>query len=320
MYRKGFILLLCLSAVWGVSAQSYWTTPVTCDRDFTDFQPSIEAAGWAYDDLVRFRWSPNCRYFSARLPTQHGQIGRTFVWDVTENRQIGELSHFAVDGQTTGTAWDASGDYLVVPGSGTYLWYVPDNRLMRLNNFRCGLLNATWDYENRRIYATAPKSLGGWCSANIHVGGLRVYDLDTGDTLFEYPVESYKLNYTITEDDRYILLVGYTGRFSPLRIIDRASGQQLAAVMAHRPSELPPCFCQIAISPDQQLLASGKRSLRIWDLNSPPEDIYVYQPDRIITEVDGRIRSLQFLDNETVESITDHQTARWNARTGVALP
>lgn len=222
MRRWTVILILCFLPVLNVFAQVDDAFN-NCGHDSSTLQAAIAADGWDVDALIQLSWSSTCRYLSMRLPSSHGDPGQTIVWDATTNTRVGTIEGFAPGGRRT-AEWDASGDYLMVMANevGTYLWHMPTNRQMLINPFECGLTDMRWDYANQRLYATALFEVGdNWCSPYINSGGLRVYDLNSGATLYELKNYGYTLDYQFSSDGQYITLYSQPG---PTQVFDRANG------------------------------------------------------------------------------------------------
>lgn len=319
MKRAALVILVCLLPAFTVSAQGiYLNLPDRCGYDQAVLTAAIEQAGWTMEDLIQLRWSPNCHYLALRLPARSGDPGLNIVWDAVQNVQVSTLPSFT-PGRTFSYSWDPSGDYLVVPANqvGTYLWHVPTNHQILLNEFSCGLAEATWDYDHNRLYATAPINLGNWCSPFIHIGDLRVYDLTTGTLLAHFPIEGYTLSYEFAANGRYLVLSGYGYSDIPVQIWDLSSGQQVAAVPVDEGGGIVHTQEQIELSPSGHYLVIGVRYLRIWETapgaaDQPP--VYRYPGP---TEY---IHAVRFIDEHTIETTTFSGTQRWNLLTGEQLP
>lgn len=318
MRRWTVILILCFLPVLNVFAQVDDAFN-NCGHDSSTLQAAIAADGWDVDALIQLSWSSTCRYLSMRLPSSHGDPGQTIVWDATTNTTVGVIEGFSSGGQRTAW-WDESGENLVVTARdvGTYLWHVPTNRQTLINSFDCGLLGSYWDYEHGRLYATAPYSLRGtWCSGQINSGGLRVYDLNTGATLFEYRNYGYTLNYEFSDDGRFVVLSSYSG---PVQVFDRASGMPIATVKVNEGGGVSHSSGQIELSPDGRYLAIGMLYIRVWDLTTLPSDLDAQTPTYRYEGPSGWIGNLQFLDNNVIETKTWGDAVNtWDLATGAQL-
>jgi WD40 repeat protein len=321
MWRYSLIIFVFLLSALAVSAQGSATGE--CGHDPLRLQAAIETDGWVFDDLIQFYWSPNCRYLSMRLPSRFGDPGKTITWDAQTNTRVGVIEGFAIGGYAAG-GWDETGEYLVLPVNevGTYLWHVPSNRQMLLNDFECGLTNTTWDYERGQLYATSPIEWGNnWCSPYIHVGNLRVYDLNTGSTITQYPIDGYTLDYEFSDDGHYMILTGYGWSDVPVQVWDRSNGQMIAAVDIDEGGGISHSREQIEISPDGRYLAIGMLYLRIWDLTTLPADLDMQTPSYRYEGPSSRIRGIHFVDAQTIETrVWGSETQRWDVVTGAEIP
>ncbi len=319
MRRWYWIIVFCLLPTFAVSAQTNsFIGFERCGHDFTALRTAIEADGWTFDDLIQFTWSPTCRYLSMRIPSRHGNPGKTIVWDAATNGRVGFIEGFAQGGATR-SWWDPSGEYLIVKvdDEGTYLWHVPSNRPMLLNAFECGVMDTYWDYEHHRLYATSPIEWGdNWCSPLINVGGLRIYNLDTGELAAHYRNTGYTLGYEFSDDMRYILLSSYPGY---VQVIDRTTGEMIAKVDVDQGGGVIHSSAQIALSPDGRYLAIGMLYLRIWDLTNRSADLIVETPAYRHAGPSARILGVDFLDNATIRTTTWSGEQVWDMATGTQL-
>ncbi len=319
MRRLFIILLLCALPVFHVFAQTTDQDPLAeCGHDPTALATAIEANGWSLDDLIQINWSPNCRYLSLRLPSSHGKPGTTIVWDADTNQQVGTIVGFSTSGGRVGW-WDASGDYLLaaVKDVGTYLWYVPANRVMLIDDYFCGVTNTYWDYEHHKLYGTTPaRETENGCSPYIYAGGLRVYDLDTGATLARYPVHGYVLAYEFAGEGRYLVI---TNSYGPVQVYDTTTGQQVAKVKIDEGGGVIMALNDVELSPDAHYLAVGRRYLRVWDLTTLPNDLDAQQPTYRYAGPLEYIESLRFTDNQTIETTTWKGTQVWDVTTGAQI-
>lgn len=316
MRRWYLIIVFCLLPTFAVSAQNNTFVGFDrCGHDSVALRTAIEADGWVFDDLIQFTWSPTCQYLSMRIPSRHGKPGKTIVWDAVANARVGFIEGFAQGGATR-SWWDPSGVYLIVKvdDEGTYLWHVPSNRPMLLNSFECGVMDTYWDYEHQRLYATSPIEWGdNWCSPYIHVGGLRIYDLNTGEMTARYPNTGYTLAYEFSGDGRYIILSSYPGM---VQVIDRTTGQLVANVDVDQGGGVNHSPAQIELSPDGRYLAIGMLYLRIWDLTALSADLVAEQPVYRHAGPAERILQLRFIDSSTIETTTWNGTQLWDVATG----
>jgi WD40 repeat protein len=256
-----------------------------------------------------------------RQPAGFGKPGATIMWDAGNNIRLGAIEGFAVTGYAATDPWyDSTGNYAVIAmkEQGTYLWHLPSNRNMLINDFECGLIFPTWDYDQARLYATSPIKLGdNWCSSYIHIGGLRVYDLNTGALLQTYEIGGYNINYEFTDGDRFLVISGLGGGDVPVQIRDGVTGVLLKSVnigtVAHNAST-------IELSPDGRFLAVGLRTLRVWDLATLPDDLEQHQPAfKFYSRDHFRFYDVRFIDATTLEGTT-RETSRWSLVTGERLP
>ena len=188
---------------------------------------------------------------------------------------------------------------------------------MLINEFECGLIDSYWDYERQQVYATSPVEWGdNWCSPLIEVGGLRVYDLNTGEATV-YPTSGYTLGYEFSDDGRYLIISSYPGS---VQIRDRESGELLHTVNVDEGGGVVHTGGQIELSPDGRYLAIGMRYLRIWDLTTLPDDPSEHKPVYRYPGPSEHIRVVRFLDNQTIETETWNGTLRWDVATGTQLP
>jgi hypothetical protein len=76
---------------------------------------------------------------------------------------------------------------------------------------------------------------------------------------------------------------------------------------------------RVALSPDERYLVMGRGMIRVWDLQNLPEALNDRDP---IARYDGPyayIRSIRFVDNVTVETISVEGTQYWNIETGAEV-
>jgi hypothetical protein len=127
------------------------------------------------------------------------------------------------------------------------------------------------------------------------------------------------INYTMSDDQRYIAIFTrekYAGHPACVTVYDRDTETQNSVNAGDLTSTR---YTQIALSPDGRYLVIGILALRVWDLANLPANF----ADRVpIHRYEGpldAIEKLHFLDNTTVETISNDGAQRWDIITGNLL-
>jgi hypothetical protein len=321
MLRRGWVLFVCLFATVTVYGQSNAATTESCGYDMNALQVAVEADGWVFDDLVNFRWSPDCRYVLMREPSRYGEPGTWVLWDAANNVRIGDIEGFISAGTGTEPQWDPNSSYMIVPinNVGTYLWDISENHQMLLTENECGLVKVHWDYEQRLVYGTSPlEYTDNWCSGNVNVDGLRAYSMNTGEVVRQYDdVIRFSISYEVSDDNRFITLSSFSST-DPINIIDRVSGEVISRVDVTEGGQLRPGhnLSQIDLSDNGRYLVIGLRYIRVWDLQNLPADFNDHRPIYRYEGPSEYIREIHFLDNHTVETVTREGVQQWDLTTG----
>lgn len=155
----------------------------------------------------------------------------------------------------------------------------------------------------------------------MNPGYLMVYDLHTGATAAALPTPDVcaptALRYTTSSDERFLIVYTIQGTPACVTVYNRDTWAVMAQVNAEEFTASD--AAQIALSPDGHYLVIGLRALRVWDLWNLPEAfeerLPVYRHEGPLAS----IKSVTFVDNSTLETVSTDGVQRWNIVSGAQV-
>ncbi len=262
--------------------------------------------------------SPDCRYLAAALALKNG-MSQWVAWDLLTGTRVSTIDSAP---SVQRFAWSPAGNYAIAETyDGAYLWNVPANGWMHLNN--------PGDYGNFYSYLTWDMARDQLLAVPGDAGDtVRAYDLATGQVAatFDTGTQAAPVSYALSDDRSRIAVFTsedqrvYDRRASGLAVWDRDSGTKLTL----NPESLAAIWVsQVRFSPDNRYLVIGRDTIRVWDLQNPRADgLPTYQHDG----PEGRIGAVRFADAQTIEtmsvigcSICGTYWLRWDLSTGQFL-
>lgn len=306
-----FTLLISFISLIQATAQQRQSVFEVCG---TEVGLAAETATSSLEEYRPLGWTVNCRYLLGRVP------GSYLIWDSTTQTTSAQFEAYTPN---AAIEWDTRGEYLIIPvsGEGTFLWNLTTDQKIRLNENPCGFFgNVVWDYARGVVLGHSPWQINrAWCSVNGSSSVAVAYDLSTGAVVAEYSgtsrdwISGYYINFEVTEDNRYVIVTSYNN--GPVRVWDRDTGQSVT-VNVNEGGGVAHTQSQIALSPDGRYLAIGMNYLRIWDLAALAPALREQQPNYRYEGPTSRIRSVSFVDNNLIETISADGVQRWNVVTG----
>jgi hypothetical protein len=152
-------------------------------------------------------------------------------------------------------------------------------------------------------------------------GYLMIYDIHTAAVLAAITnpeiCSPTGLYYSKSTDERYLIVYTIRGEPACVTIYDQETRAVVAQVNAERLTALD--ASQIALSPDGHYLVIGILALRVWDLWNLPE---VFEQRLPIHRHEGPIQTIQsvtFIDNTTLETVSNDGVQHWNLQSGLQI-
>lgn len=268
-----------------------------------------------------FSWSPNCRYLIALL--ENNLDGDDFLpaalWDIEAGTRLLSFNTYEMRlpfSYGLQVLWKPDSSQAVLSTdifweNHLFLWNSADNSLLTLeDNPSSDMLAAYWDEGRNQLYLSAYPCVVA-------------YNLSTGERLSCYASNSLRgvtsTFYVSPDKSRIIVFTNAAPRLSQgepayLTIWHLDTGESLEINLAGFSANAQ----QVAISPDNRYLVLANRSLlRVWDIQNLPENFEDRQAVYTHGGPEGLISRVYFVDGETIETISEDGTQRWNIHTGV---
>lgn len=280
------------------------------------------------------RKSPSCRYFAVQTrlrqdnglgyseaPVDFGLYERRYdlytIWDVQTHRIIAAVPDQLDFEMTPSILWShderwalaytGSGAYIVSLETGvTHLLVFSENEPNPYVNDR---LKVYWDFGRGHIIVHG-KAANAY-AFNLYTGQQKYRFTLPQSSIYSDNWCGYALagcDMDVTDNGKYVWL--QHGSSLSLWNVDTLAHYPL------RTSGSAASHLRLAVSPDERYVVAGYKRLRVWDLQNLNEN----GTSAMGWEIDGRIRSVRFIDNVTVELITTAGTAHLNVETGVSTP
>lgn len=165
-----------------------------------------------------------------------------------------------------------------------------------------------WDHERGQVIVS------GW-------DAVYTFDMQTGVERYRFSPQPsgscgfywYECGFSITEDRTTLFALGVS-----------AVGVWNLDTLEHEQVAVDPLLsgyrASIALSPDGRYLVLARAMIRVWDLFDLPESFRDRDPVYSHHGPSGRVRSVRFVDNTTIETTSADGTFRWNVITGEEIP
>jgi WD40 repeat protein len=260
-------------------------------------------------------WSPYCRYLVGRVDVlsnnsvpyddnpaddiyRDGYTNSIIIWDAETGGRVATFENPYHYGSSYGIAWSPGGDRATIMTSqGRFLINLHTGETVLLVfdlGFVQGLRGPTyWDYQRGQIL------VGG-------VSAVHAFDMRTGIERARFQRGSaIKVSHNNT-----ILFTGLS-----IWNLDTYEDIQIDVDLPNRAF----VDARVALSPDERYLVMGEGMIRVWDLQNLPEALNDRDPTARYDGPYAYIRSIRFVDNVTVETISVEGTQYWNIETGAEV-
>lgn len=168
-----------------------------------------------------------------------------------------------------------------------------------------------WDMERGQLLVNFWENAGYLMIYDIHTAAVRA--------AITHPevCSPTGVYYTESTDQRYLIVYTIRGEPACAMIYDQETGAIVAEVNAERLTALDER--QITLSPDGRYLVIGIQALRVWDLWNLPDTfeqrLPIYRHEGPVTA----IQSVTFLDNTTLETVSEDGVQRWEVESGTQV-
>lgn len=278
-----------------------------------------------------FAISPGCRYIvtyiaatnTESLPYDSGSLDdasydqfsrKLTIWDMGSGMPIANFDDPYGYSIATQVSWSPDGNWAMLrTGQGRFIWDGSSNSSVEFDASSYVMYSQEfghdtyWDFSRGQVLLNTNS---GVVAIDLQTGEQRAWF--TCRTLSQTSCNFYFGTRFSVTDNQTLFVANLYGRLAAYDL-DTFESHQF-----HIGSVRLRLFDRVAISPDGRYLVMTRTKIRVWQEASEPSNDWGHP----VFEFDGpvaNVMSIRFVDNVTVETVSDDGVQRWNVETGALV-